>query len=89
MVKSVYTNRYSAIRSLLIAERNAAGLTQQALADKLGRPQSYVSKFELGERRLDVVEFLDVLRSIGVEPVSFLKKLENFVTNETQPRKRR
>jgi len=89
MVKSVYTNKYSAIRSLLIAERNAAGLTQQALADKLGRPQSYVSKFELGERRLDVVEFLEVLHSIGVEPVSFLKKLENFLTNETQARKRR
>jgi transcriptional regulator with XRE-family HTH domain len=72
MVKSVYTNEYSALRTLLIAERNAARLTQQALADKLGRPQSYVSKFELGERRLDVVEFLEIVRAIGVDPCSVL-----------------
>jgi hypothetical protein len=39
------------------------------------RPQWYVSKFELGERRLDVIEFLDVAQAIGFEPFRFLKKV--------------
>ena len=42
----------------MIAARKAAGLTQHALARRLGRPQSFVAKYEGGERRLDVVEFV-------------------------------
>ena len=50
--------------TLLVEARRDAGLTQVALAKKLGRPQSFVSKFERGERRLDVTEFLDVARAL-------------------------
>lgn len=89
MVKSVFTDQYASIRSLLVAERKAAGLTQQALADKLNRRQSYVSKFELGERRLDVVEFLEVLRAIGLEPGPFLKRIQNPSSNKGGKRKSR
>jgi transcriptional regulator with XRE-family HTH domain len=51
-------------------------LTQVALAKKLGRPQSFVSKFERGERRLDVIEFLDVARALKVDPAQIIANLE-------------
>ena len=60
---------------MLISARKQACLTQVEVADKLGRPQSYVSKYERGERRLDVIEFLDVAQAIGVDPFDFLKRL--------------
>lgn len=50
-------------------------MTQIELAQKLSRPQSFVSKYELGERRLDVVEFLEVAEALGVKPEKVLKQL--------------
>lgn len=73
--KSVFTDRYNLLKALLIKTRHDAGLTQVELAVKLSRPQSFVSKFERGERRLDVVEFLEVANALGVDPVEFIQKL--------------
>lgn len=56
MGKSIYTKNYKEIISRLKQARADTGLSQQAVADKLGKPQSYVSKIESGERRLDVAE---------------------------------
>lgn len=56
--------------------RKDAGLTQLALATKLGRPQSFVSKFERGERRLDVIEFIDVAKVLGIDPASVVREIE-------------
>jgi transcriptional regulator with XRE-family HTH domain len=64
------------LRRLLAQARQNAGLTQVALAKKLGRPQSFVSKFERGERRLDVIEFLDVARALNVDPARIVVDLE-------------
>jgi transcriptional regulator with XRE-family HTH domain len=50
-------------------------MTQEQLARGLNRPQSFVSKCENGERRVDVIELLQILQSIGVEPISFLKRI--------------
>ncbi len=50
-------------------------MTQTALSNRLGRPQSFVSKYERGERRLDVVEFAEVARALGIDPLRFLAKL--------------
>lgn len=47
--------------------RERAGLTQVELSQALGRPQSYVSKYETGERRLDYVEVVEICRAIGVD----------------------
>jgi transcriptional regulator with XRE-family HTH domain len=60
---------------LLIKARKDAGVTQEQLAKRLNRPQSFVSKCENGERRLDVIELLQFLQSIGVEPIGFLKRI--------------
>lgn len=73
--RSVSSPRYAAFRRFLVQARKDAAITQVALAKKLGRPQSYVSKFELGERRLDVVEFLEVAGAIGCDPFAILKRL--------------
>ncbi len=73
--KSVYTDRYSTLLELLISTRRDAGLTQQDLAERLRRPQSYVSKYERGERRLDVIEFLDIVEILGADPCPLLKGL--------------
>lgn len=58
------------------AARQARGITQQELAKRLGKPQSYVSKAEMGERRLDVVEFLHFMRAIEGEPLALLRDIE-------------
>ncbi len=75
MTKSVHTKDYNLLLELLIKARKDASLTQAEVADKLQRPQSYVSKYESGERRLDVVELLDLARAIGFDPVKLIKSL--------------
>lgn len=67
MRKSVHTKAYGVLRERLIAARQSAGLTQHALAKKLGRPQSFVAKYEGGERRLDLVESLEIARALGID----------------------
>ena len=55
--------------------RTDAGLSQVEVAARLGKPQSFVSKYESGERGLDVVELLEVTAVLGCSPVALLKKL--------------
>lgn len=73
------------------AARKDSGITQQELARRLGKPQSYVSKAEMGERRLDVVEFLQFMRAIEGEPLAVLRDLEREYPEPRKPpgRKRR
>jgi transcriptional regulator with XRE-family HTH domain len=65
---SVYTDRYKIVLEVLIRARKKAGLSQQEIADRLGRPQSFVSKYENGERRIDVAEFISLLQLCKVDP---------------------
>jgi transcriptional regulator with XRE-family HTH domain len=74
--KTLYERSYAAFTDLLKEERRKAGLTQAMLAKKLRRPQSYVSKYERGDRRLDVIEFLEIARAIKFGPNEFLQKLD-------------
>jgi transcriptional regulator with XRE-family HTH domain len=60
-----YSPRSERFRDLLRQARVDAGLTQVELAEKLGKPQSYVSKAELGERKLDFLETLDFCEACG------------------------
>jgi len=73
--KSVHTPEHRALRELLVAARDKAGLTQQALAKRLGKPQSFIAKYEGGERRLDVIEFVVIVRAIGADPLRLLRTL--------------
>jgi transcriptional regulator with XRE-family HTH domain len=60
--KSVYSTRYKRLLRALKDARIAAGLTQADAAERLNKPQSFVSKCEAGERRIDVIEFLEYCR---------------------------
>lgn len=77
LLKTVHSTEQLAFRELMIAARKRAGLTQQELAKRLRRPQSFVAKYEGGERRLDVVEFVTIARAIGTDPLRVLKSLLN------------
>jgi transcriptional regulator with XRE-family HTH domain len=59
----------------MIEARGNARLTQSQLATRLGRHQSFVAKYEGGERRIDVLEFIAIARAIGVEPTALLRAL--------------
>jgi transcriptional regulator with XRE-family HTH domain len=74
-LKSLYSQRYRRLLKLLVDARKDRGLSQQAVADKLKRPQSFVSKYESGERRLDVIELLILGEAIGFDTVQMIKSL--------------
>ncbi|MEH1894860.1 MAG: helix-turn-helix transcriptional regulator [Nostoc sp.] len=78
MPKSVFSEEYNRFRHLLIEARKAANLTQAELAAKLELPQSYVSKYERGERRLDVIEFLQVAQVLEIDPLAFIEELLKY-----------
>ena len=71
--RSVHHPAYMALLNGLVAARRGVGMHQAELARVLGRPQSFVSKFENGERRLDVVEFLAVCRVLSADPALILE----------------
>jgi len=73
--KSVHSPEQQLLRELLVEARDKAGLTQQKLAKRLGKPQSFIAKYEGGERRLDVVEFIVIARAIGADPVRIVRAL--------------
>jgi transcriptional regulator with XRE-family HTH domain len=65
------------LQALLKSLRTKAGLRQVDLADKLGQPQSFVSKFESGERRLDILELRQVCKILGISLEQFAARLED------------
>lgn len=75
MPRTQHTDRYKQLCGRLLDGRKKAGLTQEELARKLGKPQSYVSKFESGERRLDVIELLDVAGALQITVSSLTRGL--------------
>ena len=76
MTTSIHTARYRCFRDLLTEARQEQSLSQEALAEKLGCVQTFVSKYERGERRLDVVEFLDVAEALGIDPIKVIRKVQ-------------
>ncbi len=69
---------YELFQNALLEARQAQNLTQTEVATRLGKPQSYVSKYESGERRLDVIEFLEICKVLRVRPEEMLRKLGEF-----------
>jgi len=68
MTRSVHSSTYGALKKKLLVLREEAGLSQRGLAARLGVPHSWVAKVESGERRLDVVEFIEFAQACGVNP---------------------
>ena len=76
-LKSFHTDAYEALIRRLVSARKEAGLTQQELASRLNKHQSFVSKFERSERRLDVLEFITVCRALSLDACSIIRNVED------------
>ena len=74
-MKSVHSRAYSVVVKVLKDARCEAGLTQLQLAERLGRPQSFVAKVENSERRIDVAEFIQFALAIGQNPKRLFAKI--------------
>jgi len=72
---SIYNSNYQEVIGLLKKARQDKGITQVQLAELLGKPQSFVAKFESGERRLDVVEFARIAKLLDVSALETLNKI--------------
>jgi transcriptional regulator with XRE-family HTH domain len=81
MGRWVTSPAYRTIPEVLVEARLAAGLTQRALAERLGKARmpSYIAKIETGERRIDLIEFVAIIRALGQdEQDAFRKVLERL-----------
>lgn len=89
MEKSTHTPAYDAFRRRLVTYRKEAGLTQRELAARLGREPSFVARLELGERRLDVVEFYWLCGACGRDPVAAAAEVMRELTAGDRTRRAR
>lgn len=81
MAKSIYTRDQQCLQDLLRHLRRKRGLTQQTLATRLKMPQSFVSKYESGERLLDVLELRQICTALEIDFPEFAKLLEKEIKN--------
>ncbi len=75
MSKSIHTALYKRLRQLLVSYREKGEMTQSELAAAIGKPQSFISKVESGERRLDIVELIQILNALHADPGEFIDEL--------------
>ena len=73
VTKSIFQQTYDDFRTALTEARIKTGLSQRGLAARLEKPQSFVSKYERGERRLDVIEFFQITDALRIDPFEFLR----------------
>jgi len=76
MVASLHSYKYEVFRELLIKARKETGLTQVELAQLLNVPQSFVSKYERGERRLDFTEFIELAELLKIDISNFISSYQ-------------
>ncbi len=73
--KWVQPEHYPVVGAALAAARQRANLSQVQLAARLGKPQSFVSEYENGRRRVDVIEFLLIARTLGADPLAIFTEI--------------
>ncbi len=74
-MKHLRSAQHGALIATIIHARKAAGLTQRQLANKLKRSNSFVWKIEAGERRVDLLEFIEISRCLGQDPVQMFSRV--------------
>lgn len=75
MSRTLRSARHEAMRALLVTGRKSAALTQAELAKRIGRYQSFIADVERGQRRVDVVEFLEIIEALGIDPAKAIRKI--------------
>ena len=83
MEKSTFSEDYILFLSLLKSARKATGITQKEVAKRLGQTQSFVSKCERGERRIDIIELIAFCQALGVSFETFTQQLINVLERGT------
>ena len=86
MNKTPYDIAYLELRRILKALREAKHLTQAQLSRKLSVPQSFVSKYETGERRLDIIETAQICQALGTSTTQLLSKLAKRLKHVDNPK---
>lgn len=81
MDKTIHSRDYAVFLNLLRAARERAGLTQEEVASKLNETQSFVSKCERGERRLDIVEIRLWCMALNISLCELMKKFDEACTS--------
>ena len=84
MARSFFTDEYAIFVAQLVIARKSAGVTQVDLAERLAKPQSFISKIERGERRVDVLEFCAIAQALGAKPDQLLKDILNHIPGRLQ-----
>jgi transcriptional regulator with XRE-family HTH domain len=74
LASSLHDPRYARLIELVVDARKEAGLTQRDVAARLKQPPSYIGKIESLQRRLDLIELIDVLEAVGAKPADFLRR---------------
>jgi transcriptional regulator with XRE-family HTH domain len=75
MPRTLSSPQHLALRDFLVERRNALGLTQQAVADAVGRSQSYIAAIETAQRRVDVVELIQLAEALKFDPAKVVRDL--------------
>ena len=84
-MKSIFTTEYELLLDRLISARKNSGVLQQDLARHLNKPQSFVSKYERRERRLDVVEFITICKVLNIDAQAIVGEIEEHISSKPQP----
>lgn len=71
----VQPEQYKIVGACLAAARRGVNVTQKELAARLGKPQSFVSEYERGQRRVDVVELLVISQTLGSDPFDIFSEI--------------
>ncbi len=79
MQKTLHSEYGQAIREAIKSVRKRSGLTQRELCRKLDREHSFISKCEMGERRIDIAEFYWICRACGLSPQEEIRSLVNII----------
>lgn len=80
---SIHSNEHLWLRELFLNRRKELGLSQRALANKLGLIFSFISKVETGDRRLDVFEFIAYCKGLELDPLEVLQDIEKRFGEKT------
>ena len=75
-MKHLRSAKHRALIAVIVERRRAAGLTQRQLTAKLNRSNSFVWKIEAGERQVNVLEFIEIARALGVKASALMAEIE-------------
>ncbi len=79
-MRSLHTKAYQAFVAIMVEARQKAKVTQHELARRLDKPQSFVSKYERCERRLDVAQFIRIARALEIDPIRLMRRIDKALS---------